>query len=70
MTAPEYRPAMTPLQQQLAVVQFDLANARNRRQDQLDIAQRRTYRLASVLGMAAAALALYDLTLLARMGHG
>ena len=60
---------MTPLEQQLAVVQFELVRATNSRQRHLDEARRRAHRLASVLGAAAAVLALYDLSLLATMGH-
>lgn len=60
---------MTPLEQQLAVVQFDIARAANSRHHHLDAARRRANRLASALGAAAVLLALYDLSLLARMGH-
>jgi hypothetical protein len=59
----------TPLQQQLIVVQLDLARTANTRERQLEIARRRVNRIASVLGVIAAAVAVYDLSLLAAFGH-
>lgn len=56
---------LTPLQQQLAVVQLDLAQAANAGPHQHEIARRRVTRIASALGTVAAVLAVYDLFLLA-----
>jgi len=69
MTTPRHGAALTPLQQQLLAVQLHLAEGGNSRQRQLDIARRRVNRVASVLGIVAAAVAMYDLTLLAILGR-
>jgi hypothetical protein len=69
MTVPGQNGALTPLEQQLVAVQLHLARAGESRQRQLEIAHRRVNRVASVLGMVAAVVALYDLTLLAMMGR-
>jgi hypothetical protein len=69
MTIPRDEAALTPLQQQLLVVQLHLAEGGNSRERELDIARRRVNRIASVLGMVAAAVAMYDLILLATLGR-
>ena len=69
MTSPREDGALTPLQQQLLVVQLHLAHAGDSRERELEIARRRVTRIASVLGMVAAVVALYDLSLLAMMGR-
>jgi hypothetical protein len=61
-------PALTPLQQQLVVVQMELARVGSSRAQQHETARRRVTRIASALGMIAAAVALYDLFLLANFG--
>lgn len=70
MTAPQHDTAPTALQQQLLMVQLHLAGGGNSRERQIDIARRRVTRIASVLGTVAAAVAMYDLILLATLGRG
>jgi len=70
MTVPGLDGALTPLEQQLVAVQLHLAHAGDSRQRQLEIAHRRVNRIASVLAIVAAVVALYDLALLAMMGRG
>lgn len=61
-------PALTPLQQQLVVVQMELARASNTRAHQHEAVRRRVTRIALALGMIAAVVALYDVLLLANFG--
>ncbi|MDQ1698451.1 MAG: hypothetical protein QOG34_314 [Frankiaceae bacterium] len=70
MRVQRHEAAPSPLQRQLIEVQFELARSGDRREQQLELARRRVNRIASVLGTVAAAVAMYDLSLLATLGRG
>lgn len=68
MTAPNGNLGVDPQLRQ-ALIDIQLHLARDSRQEQQDLARRRVARLTSALGGVASLLALYDLSLFARIGH-